>query len=231
MKSYWIHVYTTTAETAPKSNQKIIFKTNWIHDYSKAEIPPRHKKQVTSPLIEMMNTIYIKFVPEYLSIRYLATTKTMNMKMTNNTISLTPLLFLFMFNLNLPTMSGAHEHKKTTEHNWIPIRHNLWHNTHISIEKYQSIAKLELTSNHSLQKQNTNYLRDRTWPFTYSLFCFMFKLSGDHKETSDHDWTPTTQSPLLSTYPNRSGWSNQRHQSTVNQHYLGAPPDVMHKKK
>ena len=85
------------------------------------------------------------------------------------------------------------------------------------------MAKLELTSNHSLQKQHTNYLRDRTWPFTYSLFCFMFKLSGDHKETSDHDWTPTTQSPLLSTYPNRSGWSNQCPQSTVNQHYLGAP--------
>ena len=142
--------------------------------------------------------------------------------MTNNTTSLTLPLFLFMINLNLPTMNRAHEHKKTTGHNWIPIRHNLWRNTHISIEKYQSIVKLDLTSNHSLQKQHTNYWRDRPWSFTYFLFYFMFKLSGEHRETSDHHWTPTSQSPLLSTYPNRSGWSNQRPQSTVNQYHLGA---------
>jgi hypothetical protein len=146
--------------------------------------------------------------------------------MINNTKSLTLHLFLFM--INLPIMSGDHEHKKTTDYNWIPIRHNLWRNTHLTIKKYRDMAKLELTSNHSLQKQHTNYLRDRTWSFTYYLFYFMFNLRGDHKEISDHDWTPTRQSPWLSTHPNRSGRSNQRPQhintqSTVNQHYLDTP--------
>jgi hypothetical protein len=127
-----------------------------------------------------------------------------------------------MINLNLPNMSGAHEHQKTTDHNLIPITHNLWHNTRISIKKYQSIAKLELISSHYLQNQPTIYPRERTWSFTYSLFYFMFKLSGGQKEVSDHDWMPTIQSPWLSTYPNRPGQSNQHHQSTVNRYYLGA---------
>ena len=70
--------------------------------------------------------------------------------MINNTKSLTLHLFLFM--INLPIMSRDHEHKKTTDYNWIPIRHNLWHNTHLSIKKYQNMAKLEQTSNHGLQK-------------------------------------------------------------------------------
>ena len=143
--------------------------------------------------------------------------------MINNTKSLT--LSLFLFVTNLPTMSRDREHMKTTDHNWISIRHNLWHNIHLSIKKYQNMAKLEQTSNRSLQKQHSNYIRDRTLSLTYSLFYFMFNLSGDHKEISDHDWTPTRQNPWLSTHPNRSGRSNQCHQhintqSTVIQHYL-----------
>ena len=51
----------------------------------------------------------------------------------------------------------------------------------------------------------------------------MFKLRGGHKEILESDWMPTTQSPWLSTYPNRPGQSNQHHQSTVNQHYLDPP--------
>jgi hypothetical protein len=55
------------------------------------------------------------------------------------------------------------------------------------------------------------------------LYFFMFKLRGGHKEILENDWMPTTQSPWLSTYPNRPGQSNQHHQSTVNQHYLDPP--------
>jgi len=50
----------------------------------------------------------------------------------------------------------------------------------------------------------------------------MFKLSGGHKEIPDHEWTPTTQSPWLSTYPTRHRQINQHHQSTVNRYYLDA---------
>ena len=105
-------------------------------------------------------------VPECFLIHYSATTKIRNMKMINNTKSFTLPFFLFM--TNLPTMRGDHEHKKTTNHNWIPMRHNLWHNTHLSIKKYQNMAQLEPTSSHSLHKQHTNFLRNRTWSFTHS---------------------------------------------------------------
>ena len=230
-----IYEHVSTAEMAPKTKHT---KSNWIHVHVTSSKMAQKLDQMKLKWIHFLNTI-IELPPKtYTPIAKIAPKKQINVlesiksdNITNNITSITLPLFLFMINLNLPTMSGAHEHKKTTDHNWIPIRHNLWHNTHISIEKYQSIAMPELTSNHSLQKPHTNYLRDRTWSFTYSLFYFMFKLSEDHKETTDHEWTPNTHSPLLSTYPNRSGWSNQRHQSTVNQHYLGAPPDVMHKKK
>jgi len=153
-------------------------------------------------------------VPECFLIHYSATTKIRNMKMINNTKSFRLPLFLFM--TNLPTMSGDHEHKKTTDHNWIPVRHNLWHKTHLSIKKYQNMAKLEPTSSHRLHKQHTNFLRNRTWSFTHSLLYFMF----NHEEISDHDWMSTRQSPWHSTHPNRFGQSNQHPQSTINQHYL-----------
>ena len=91
---------------------------------------------------------YIRIVTDYFSIHYSATTKIRNMKMINNTKSLTPFLFM----TNLPTMSRDREYMKTTDHNWILIRHNLWHNIHLSIKKYQNMAKLEQTSNHGLQK-------------------------------------------------------------------------------
>ena len=93
---------------------------------------------------------YIRILPEYFLIHYSATTKRRNMKMINNTRSLT--LFRFLFMTNLPTMSGDHEHKETFDHSWITTRHNLWHNTHLSIKKYQNMSKLELTLNHSLHK-------------------------------------------------------------------------------
>ena len=82
------------------------------------------------------------------------------------------------------------------------------------------MAKLEPTSSHSLHKQHTNFLRNRTWSFTHSLLYFMFNLSGYHEEISDHDWMSTRQSPWHSTHPNRFGRSNQHPQSTINQHYL-----------
>jgi hypothetical protein len=201
MKPYWIHEHTITAKMAPKNNQIIMLETIWIHDYStSAKLAPRPKTQIINPIIEMVIKNYIRIVTDYFSIHYSATTKIRNMKMINNTKSLT--LSLFLFVTNLPTMSRDREHMKTTDHNWIPIRHNLWHNTHLSIKKYQNMAKLEQTSNHSLQKQHSNYIRDRTLSLTYSLFYFMFNLSGDHKEISDHDWTPTRQNPWLSTHPN-----------------------------
>jgi len=89
------------------------------------------------------------------------------------------------------------------------------------------MAKLELTSNHSLHKQHTNYLGNRTWSFKYSLFYFMFNQSRDQKEISDHVWTLTRQSLWQNTHPSLSDRSDQRPQhantqSTVNQHYLDA---------
>jgi hypothetical protein len=146
-----------------------MLETIWIHDYStSAKLAPRPKTQIINPIIEKVIKNCLRIVTDYFLIHYSATTKIRNMKMINNTKSLTLSLFLFM--TNLPTMSGEHEHKKTTDHNWIPIRHNLWHNTHLSIKKYQNMAKLEQTSNHSLQKQHSNYIRDRTLSLTYSLF-------------------------------------------------------------
>ena len=118
-----------------------MLETIWIHDYStSAKLAPRPKTQIINPIIEMVIKNCIRIVTDYFSIHYSSTTKIRNMKMINNTKSLTLSLFLFM--TNLPTMSGEHEHKKTTDHNWIPIRHNLWHNTHLSIKKYQNMAKL-----------------------------------------------------------------------------------------
>jgi hypothetical protein len=89
------------------------------------------------------------------------------------------------------------------------------------------MSKLELTLNHSLHKQHTNYLRNRTRSFTYSLLYFMFNLSGDHKEISDRNWTLTRHRPWHNTHPSQSGRSDQRPQhantqSNVNQHYLDA---------
>ncbi len=89
------------------------------------------------------------------------------------------------------------------------------------------MSKLELTLNHSLHKQHTNYLRNRTWSFTYSLFYFMFNQSRDQKEISDHVWTLTRQSLWQNTHPSLSDRSDQRPQhantqSNVNQHYLDA---------
>ena len=112
-----------------------MLETIWIHDYStSAKLAPRPKTQIINPIIEMVIRNCIRIVTDYFSIHYSATTKIRNMKMIKNTKSLTLSLFLFM--TNLPTMSGEHEHKKTTDHNWIPIRHNLCHNTHLSIKKY-----------------------------------------------------------------------------------------------
>ena len=54
---------------------------------------------------------YIRIVPEYILIHYSAATKRRNMKMINNTRSLTLSLF---FMTNFPTMRGDHEHKETS---------------------------------------------------------------------------------------------------------------------
>jgi len=223
MNPNWIREHATTVEMAPKSNQIIVLETIWI--CTSAELASRPKKHITNPTIEMALKSYIRILPEYFLIHYSATTKRRNMKMINNTRSLTLSRFLFM--TNLPTMSGDHEHKETFDHSWITTRHNLWHNTHLSIKKYQNMSKLELTLNHSLHKQHTNYLRNRTRSFTYSLLYFMFNLSGHHMEISDHDGTLTRHSRWHNTQPSQFGRSDQRPQhantqSNVNQHYLDA---------
>ena len=111
----------------------------WIHDYStSAKLAPRPKTQIINPIIEMVIKNCIRIVTDYFLIHYSATTKIRNMKMINNTKSLTLSLFLFL--TNLPTMSRDREHMKTTDHRWISFRHNHWHNIHLSIKKYQNMA-------------------------------------------------------------------------------------------
>jgi hypothetical protein len=112
MKPNWIHEHTTTAETAPKSNQIILLETLWIHDHStSAKLASRSKKHIINPNIEMVLNSFIRIVPECFLIHYSATTKRRNMKMINNTRSLTLSLFLFM--TNFPTMSIRRHLNKT----------------------------------------------------------------------------------------------------------------------
>ncbi len=80
-------------------------ETKWIHDHGTPEIAPRPKKQITNPRIEIVIKTYIRIEPEYLLTRYSAIMKIRNTKMINNIKSLTFPIFLFMINLNLPTMS------------------------------------------------------------------------------------------------------------------------------
>ena len=156
-----IYEHVSTAEMAPKTKHT---KSNWIHVHVTSSKMAQKLDQMKLKWIHFLNTI-IELPPKtYTPIAKIAPKKQINVlesiksdNITNNITSITLPLFLFMINLNLPTMSGAHEHKKTTDHNWIPIRNNHWHTTHISIEKYQSIVKLDLTSNQSLQKQHSNY--------------------------------------------------------------------------
>jgi len=104
----WIHVHVTRIKRAPKFDQ---MKLKWIFSLNTTtKLPPKPYKTV------------IRWIHEHTQIAKIA-------PKNNNRTLLTLDLFLFMINLNLPTMSRAHEHKKTTDHNLIPITHNLWHNT------------------------------------------------------------------------------------------------------
>jgi len=154
MKLKRIHEHVLIAEMAPKNNHT---KSNWIYvRVTRIKIAPKSNQMKLKWIHSLEHTQIAKIASK-----------------NNNTTLLTLNFSLFMIHLNLPIMSGGHENKKTTDHNWIPIRNNHWHTTHISIEKYQNIAKLELVSSHNLQNQHTIYPRDRTWSFTYALFFYV----------------------------------------------------------
>jgi hypothetical protein len=209
-KPKWIrlnHEHTLAAKIAPKNNQILKLesvrsdnlKTYWIHVHTTtAETAPKINQNIMSETkwIHDHSTIEIALRPKK--------------QITNPRIEIVIKTYIRILPEYLLTCYSV-----ITKIRNMKLTSNIK-----SLTLPISLFMINLNPPTMRGDQEHKKTTDDNWiPIKYNLW---FNLRGAHKETSNHDWTPNIQSPWLSTCPNRSGRSNQRPQSTANQHYLDA---------